>query len=84
MDIPQEPQYTKYFLVSQIIDKGVWAIPQIWSDQFPVVAREIQEVQIPDLDKDELYWSGSTDVIISVKAANNVYREKEKIILWEK
>lgn len=84
MNVPADLEFTKQYSVRQIIHNGVWCVPQAFKILYPVVAHEILEVQISDLDGDVLVWEGSLNGDIIVKEAYDCYREKKLIIQWKK
>lgn len=79
-----EIKFKENYRVSQIIECGCWNIPQDLMNLFPVVSSEIKEVQISEVEEDELFWDGSANRVITVKAAYNFYRDKKQTVLWKK
>lgn len=78
MAILSELQFTQQFKVCDIIHEGTRQIPQRLQMLYPVVAEEINSVQISESETYAIIWDGGINGGITVKTTYEHYKVAEE------
>lgn len=82
VEIPVELEYTRNLNIAEFIEAGSWKIHEEFENKLPDIAAEMKNMEIEE--EDQLYWTGSSNGVLTTKEAFNHYHDKAPTVHWMK
>lgn len=84
MEIPENLEFSRHHTVADFMEQGQWRINEVFRTAVPMVAKELEEIEISEEKDDTIHWVGSFNVTLTTKTAYEFYREKSQTVKWMK